>query len=89
MNCNYKKGDFYEIARTPLLNLNQHIMSTRQVSWDEACFLSVYTCHFFYAPGYHLHRVSFDSFLLIYVKKEACMYINKDESFDAKAMSLF
>ena len=28
------------------------------------------TCgHFFYAPGYHLHRASFDSFLLIYVKK--------------------
>lgn len=44
------------------------------------------TCgHFFYAPGYHLHRASFDSFLLIYVKKGSMYVQTKDESFDAKA----
>ena len=44
------------------------------------------TCgHFFYAPGYHLHRASFDSFLLIYVKKGNMYVQTKDESFDAKA----
>lgn len=44
------------------------------------------TCgHFFYAPGYHLHRASFDSFLLIYVKKGSMYVQTKNESFDAKA----
>lgn len=41
--------------------------------------------HFFYAPGYHLHRASFDSFLLVYVKKGSMYVQTKDESFDAKA----
>ena len=44
------------------------------------------TCgHFFYAPGYHLHRASFDSFLLIYVKKGSMYVQTKYERFDAKA----
>ena len=44
------------------------------------------TCgHFFYAPGYHLHRASFDSFLLVYVKKGSMYVQTKNESFNAKA----
>lgn len=43
------------------------------------------TCgHFFYAPGYHLHRASFDSFLLVYVKKGSMYVQTKNESFNAK-----
>lgn len=41
--------------------------------------------HFFYAPGYHLHRASFDSFLLVYVKKGSMYVQTKNESFNAKA----
>ena len=74
------------VAPNPLLNPNQHIMSTRQVSWDEACFfIRLHAVIFIYAPDYHLHRASFDSFLLIYVKKGSMYGQTKDESFDAKA----
>ena len=46
------------------------------------------TCgHFFYAPGYHLHRASFDSFLLIYVQKGS-MYVQTKYERDRKSTRL-
>ena len=48
------------------------------------------TCgHFFYAPGYHLHRASFDSFLLIYVKRKHVCTNKKTKALMQKLMSLF
>ena len=45
--------------------------------------------HFFYAPGYHLHRASFDTFFLFMSKKEACMYKQKTKVLMQKLMNLF
>lgn len=38
------------------------------LSGKEMFFYPLICGHFFYAPGYRLHRASFDSFLLIYIK---------------------
>ena len=48
------------------------------------------TCgHFFYAPGYHLHRASLTAFFLFMSKKETCMYKQKTKALMQKLMSLF
>lgn len=39
--------------------------------------------HFFYAPGYELHRASFDSFLLIYIKSGSLSVNIKNNNFIA------
>jgi AraC family transcriptional regulator len=42
------------------------------------------TCgHFFYAPEYHLHRASFDSFLLLYVKSGSMYIQTQNDTFHA------
>ena len=83
---------FNESRTNPLLNLNQHIMFTRQVSWDEACFFNPLTCGSFFAmhQAIHLHRASFGQ-LSSYLcqKMEACMYKQNDESFDVKMLDEF
>lgn len=44
------------------------------------------TCgHFFYAPRYHLHRASFDSFLLLYIKSGSMYIHTKTDTFHAHA----
>lgn len=74
----------------PLLNLNQHIMSTRQVSWDEACFfIRLHAVIFSMHQAIICTALLLTAFFLFMSKKEACMYKQKTKALMQKLMSLF
>ena len=83
MNCKYVAGDFYETHEPFIEPESTYYVHRQEPPWTKYFFYPLICGHFFYAPGYHLHRASFDSFLLVYVKK--AMAYKQNESFNAKA----
>ncbi len=60
-----KKSDFF--------------LYTPSVTAMDAFLYPICTGHFLYKPGYFLHRNSYDSFLLLYIKS-GCLHLNLDGS---------
>ena len=70
--------------------MNQHIMSTRQVSWDEACFfIRLHAVIFSMHQAIICTALLLTAFFLFMSKKEACMYKQKTKALMQKLMSLF
>ncbi|WP_099467607.1 AraC family transcriptional regulator [Konateibacter massiliensis] len=64
-----KQSDYYIYTASP---------QTKAMFFYPLC-----TGHFYYSAGYSLHRKSYDSFLLMYVKKGECKVVVDDISYTA------
>ena len=52
---------------------SEYFVSLPSLNAREMFFYPLYTGHFYYKKGYLLHRDSYDSFLLMYVKQGAML----------------
>jgi len=89
--------DVYRISKIPLkeggllislepgvLKNSDYYMYTASAQAAKTFFYPLCVGYFYYAPGYHLHRSTYDSFLIMHIKKGQCQIGVGSQTYVAK-----
>lgn len=68
---------------------SEYFVSLPSLNAREMFFYPLYTGHFYYKKGYLLHRDSYDSFLLMYVKQGAMLVTANRQPIPHRKEALF